>query len=474
MAARQDQTLIIVNIGCILFALLCAVFAYVGLRGKSEAQQQLASVNSNLSGVQQQARNLQTENETLRGKMGFSPQEAADKVEEAYKEDMAKYAPGQPESMSYRQALSEVYNRYKKTEASEATAQNDVKTSLARLESVEREKELQIEEAEKARKAAVDAAAAQQAQFNADRDRNIQEKLSLLATVENQKTQYEAEINQRNALITQLRDEIAKRDKSITGLLDRVKPPAISLEVPDGHVSWVNQGSTVWIDLGTADALRPLVTFSVYDADSQNLAKSAEKGTIEVTRVLDAHLAEARVTSDDPRKPIIKGDRIYSPAWHRGKQLHFALTGHIDVNDDGQSDMQLVRNLITLNGSIVDAYLNEDGTVEGAMSVATRYLVLGRVPQSVLQTKQAEGWQTMTKEANALGIETITLEQFLDQMGYRADSRAVQLGATATARDFPAQQYSEQATGSPSRMPSRFRARQPEATEPPPTPATPK
>src|SRR4029078_6892055 len=103
--------------------------------------------------------------------------------------------------------------------------------------------------------------------------------------------------------------------------------------------------------------------------ETQNTAKAKQKGTIEVTRVLDEHLSEARITSDDPKNPILSGDRIYSPAWHRGKQLHFALTGIIDVNGDGISDLQIVRNLITLNGGVLDAYLNDDGGVEGTMSV---------------------------------------------------------------------------------------------------------
>ena len=38
-------------------------------------------------------------------------------------------------------------------------------------------------------------------------------------------------------------------------------------------------------------------------------------------------MAEARITKDDPTNPILTGDNIYSQVWHRGKKLHFALTG---------------------------------------------------------------------------------------------------------------------------------------------------
>ena len=113
--------------------------------------------------------------------------------------------------------------------------------------------------------------------------------------------------------------------------------------------------------LGTADSLRRQVTFSVFDADLHDAAKSKKKGSIEVTRLLSDHMAEARITKDDPKNPILTGDNIYSQIWHRGKKLHFALTGLIDIDGDGQSDLQLARDLIELNGGIVDAYLDEAG-----------------------------------------------------------------------------------------------------------------
>ena len=145
----------------------------------------------------------------------------------------------------------------------------------------------------------------------------------------------------------------------------------------------------MWINLGTADSLRRQVTFSVYDADQHDAAKATKKGSIEVTRLLGEHMAEARITEDDPTNPILTGDNIYSQVWHRGKKLHFALTGFIDFDGDGQSDMQLARDLIELNGGVVDAYLNDDGTVEGEITANTRYLVLGDVPESAIQVQAA-------------------------------------------------------------------------------------
>ena len=220
-------------------------------------------------------------------------------------------------------------------------------------------------------------------------------------------------------------------------LIEQRKDEPGSFEVADGRISWVNQNGTVWINLGSADSLRRQVTFSVFDADQHDAAKAAKKGSIEVTRLSDEHMAEARITKDDPTNPILVGDNIYSQVWHRGKQLHFALTGVIDIDGDGQSDMQLARELIKLNGGIVDAYLKDDGKIEGEITANTRYLILGDVPDSALKSALTEGYHKMSKEAASVGVQTITLPQFLDQMGYKPQDRTIHLGTGAKARDFP-------------------------------------
>jgi hypothetical protein len=153
-------------------------------------------------------------------------------------------------------------------------------------------------------------------------------------------------------------------------------------------------------------------------------------------------MAEARITKDDPTNPILTGDNIYSQVWHRGKQLHFALTGFIDIDGDGQSDMQLALDLIKLNGGVVDAYLKDDGKIEGKIEANTRYLVLGDVPNSAVKSALAEKYHEMSKSAAEKGVQTITLAQFVDQMGYKPQDRTIHLGTGSTARDFPPRQES--------------------------------
>ena len=56
----------------------------------------------------------------------------------------------------------------------------------------------------------------------------------------------------------------------------------------------------MWINVGAADAIRRQVTFNVYDADEHDANRAVKKGSIEVTRLMGDHMAEARVTQDRP------------------------------------------------------------------------------------------------------------------------------------------------------------------------------
>jgi hypothetical protein len=64
----------------------------------------------------------------------------------------------------------------------------------------------------------------------------------------------------------------------------------------------------------------------------------------------------------------------------------------------------------------------------------------------------------MSKEASSVGVETITVPEFLAQMGYKPQDRTVTLGESASARDFPARPE----TGASPAVPTpRFRPRAP-------------
>ena len=176
----------------------------------------------------------------------------------------------------------------------------------------------------------------------------------------------------------------------------------------------------------------------MHEKGATNMADSARKGSVEVSRILDGHLAEARILEDEDTDPILPGDVIYSPTWTAGRQLRFALAGLMDINGDGKSDRTEVRNLILSNNGVVDADVDETGNRTGVLSIDTRYLVLGNRPTEKAAGEAIQGYGNIQKEAEDLGVEKISLEKLLDMMGYEGTVRTVTLGRNARAEDFKA------------------------------------
>jgi len=479
MPARQDQTLQIFLIVFIFLFLICAVLAYLGWKGYSEATQREVAAKSTLSETQQQVRNQQTELEDLREIIGFERSQTTDEVKKAAKEELkpqpnreVNVSAGVPqEAVSiwastpeaeekippYRVVLHAVHKDALDTAAREAALKDRLAETTKAMQALESQKAADIAKAEEARQKAQADRAAVQNQFKDDRAKMQKNEADLAAKVESQKQAFDAKVGEFTTQKAAFEKEIGKLTDSIRILEANRKDEPASFEFADGRITWVNQDGTVWINLGTADSLRRQVIFSVYDADQHDAKKATKKASIEVTKLLGPHRAEAKVTQDDLTNPILTGDNIHSQVWHRGKRLHFALTGFIDMDNDGRSDMELARELIVMNDGIVDAYLKDDGTVDGEITANTRYLVLGEIPGSGLQVKLQKGWNDMSQEATKLGVESVTLPEFLGQMGYKPRDRTVPLGTGATARDFPARPESEL----PPTPPPRFRARTP-------------
>lgn len=212
-----------------------------------------------------------------------------------------------------------------------------------------------------------------------------------------------------------------------------------TFENPDGDITWVNQGSgVVWLSLGSADGLRRQVSFGVYDVDENNLVQSESKGTIEITRIMGEHLSEARITSDSLSDPILPGDLVYSAIWQPGQHLRFALAGFMDIDDDGESDRDMIRRIITMNGGVIDAEVDDEGVRTGVMSIHTRYLVLGERPTERTDQETLRTYIRMISEAQQLGIETLSIEKMLALVGYHPEDRSIPLGRDADSDDFRA------------------------------------
>jgi hypothetical protein len=269
--------------------------------------------------------------------------------------------------------------------------------------------------------------------------------LALQKTVE----QRDDQINELTKEVNRLQDEKAglakkadKRERNLITQNEKLKeqlaPPSVDdYNQPKARIWKLDRtGTTAYIDIGSADNLKPPQTFSIMGVGPNGRANQVRKGAVEVTRVLGPHLSEARITdvTDPGRNPITEGDQLFNPSWSPNLRMHVALTGLIDLTGTGKDDTaEFVRSL-ERQGVVVDAYLDlKDMTVKGnGINRQTDYLVEGDQPslegtQMIregdpgLERKQAvfKKVAEMKTEAANEGVAIIKLRRYLSMIGYR-------------------------------------------------------
>jgi cytochrome c556 len=271
-------------------------------------------------------------------------------------------------------------------------------------------------------------------------------------------TELENEKTARASETKKLNEDIARQTLTIQKLYDQIDEiTKTSFEVPDGLVRWVdNQNGRVWINLGEADNLPKRMTFSVYTKNHNGVARGSEdiKGAIEVTRIIDAHTAEARIIKDDLYQPITKGDPIFTPIWSPGRKENFSFVGIIDLDGDGKSDRLKLHELVAAAGATIDNEVDDDGKrirytkfpndfvdhgegVSG-IDVNTKFLVIGQIPDITLAAKDEdkeritrilEKLKQLRAEALQQGVRIVNLNDFLSWIGYQPQRRLYVPGA---------------------------------------------
>ena len=462
MASRENQGL---QIALMVFALLVVLFAittYVYFKAYDDTSKQAASLKSENQNSQLRAQQMQEEMNNLKVMMGFSADDNLATIQEGHKRDMEAYAAAYPED-------EQKYRKLVENQASEIRA-----IGRRELESQQRERDLNQRyaalEAENSGRVQeyLDEMDTMKADGKSERDKFASARAEITAKAQKIADQLQTKETEIQQLQITTEETLKKQATEVADYrlqtqklekrLDQYE--SVSFEVADGKIIDVNQlTKTVWIDLGRSDALARQVTFSVYGIDENEIAKAKIKGTIEVMRIIDSHLAQARITDSEVSDPILPQDKIYSPVWERGRRESFALAGFLDIDGDGKSDQAKVRDLIELNGGVIDAEAHEDGTVTGQMTINTKFLVLGDEPRVTSRTdasadKIFAGYSDLRTQAENKGVNTINLKQFLDHMGWRPDDQTVMLRrGTGPAVG--------EGAGSTGATPSPFRPRRP-------------
>lgn len=466
--ARENQGLQFALIAFVILTLLLGVSTFMFYQQSQDAAMRAQASEQDAKEKARANTTIQEENNRLKELMGFPATMGLDEVSAKFAEDMRNYGTNFPEeNRFYSPVLAYLFQTIQERDSEVVELKNELQSLKDEYQVAEAGRKGQIDEFQNtmadARQRVVQATASQKR----DRDRLTGEQQQLhakLAKAHEQQRASAAEVERKmrdmggriKTLITQNQRQ-GEMIKNVT---------RESFEVPDGEIRWVNQhNGTVWIDLGRADALTRQVTFSVYPADVTDMTRSGKKGSIEVTQLLGDHLAEARILEDAASDPIMPGDKIFTPVWSPGQQKHFALAGILDVDGDGKSDLHVVRNLITMNGGVIDSYMDEKGDRHGTMSMNTRFLVLGKAPDSNEQPKVLATYTQMMKDADRFGLQEVPVGDLLQRMGEPMRREVIGFGRGANPDDFrakPAEGRQKASTGNVSEL---FKQRNPRSSQ---------
>jgi hypothetical protein len=274
--------------------------------------------------------------------------------------------------------------------------------------------------------------------------RGLQAKIAEL-TQANEDIRKKADDDVKKALL-----ENKKRDTTIKTL--RVALDEVRLELAqykeaqtqikaDARTDWKivrmdQRGTRPYINLGSADRVRPQLTFSIHSLGLDGKMSPESKGTLEVVTILGDHLSQTRITGvKDPNKnPILEGDVLYNPLWNPSLKKHVAIAGLIDlsgVSRDPELGLADFLRHLEKENVIVDAYIEPKApfAIKGkGVNLQTDMLILGESSdfftdgreRSIDIAKRLEGSiQEMRRQAKENGVAIVSLRKYLESIGYR-------------------------------------------------------
>lgn len=450
MASGQNQGLQIAVIIFVILTVLSMGFAVFTassvreLRTKVEYETKRAQDNENV------ATGMQEELDFVKGLIGMTisqetqlmPDKAA--VEEKFKADLKKYgerlkavqadaAPPANYSQSLDAVLTVLEQRNLALDAEKVKVAG-LEKQKAGLEAtyaaqVDQFKQ-QADAADKARAEAVSKAEAAEKASQLAQKQQVDGVAAAEQKIVEQRAAMQKEIDDRDQKVASLEASVKQKDVFIN---ENIKTADFAATY-DGLVTRVNPSTrTVWVNVGFYDNLQKHITFSIQPQGIPPGSKLKPKGRVEVTQILDNHLAECRILEDDLNNPILPGDQIFTPLWEPGQQTRFAFAGRIDLDGDGSDDIDRVRALVDRAAGKIDAVAKTTGETEGELTIDTRYLVLGTIPAD---KAGAEAYNAMQAKAESLGVQRVPVTVFLDQIGYRREdprTRIVFGGGAANA-----------------------------------------
>ncbi len=444
MAARENQGYLIAVILLVLLSVVLAIATYFGFTNMSEIadqrddlQAQLVSRTNTSDAYREQAGILKS----YLGLQGYSVAEVSTRLEtlnrsgeqnvinetqsitDLYNEDMARYN-NKPENEegTWRGLVNDFADAVK-------NLHNTVIVQRSNIDRAEQQRQTDLAAKDKEIEAKDNQLNLAQQDLAEEKNRHAQTRTEL----ESKLNVSEASVKNLNQRVQELQNirladkqgfdaELAKRQDTINALKAQVRRQTeFETEVADGQVVSVSPilGKVV-INLGYEDNLRPQMTFAVYDQQLTSFEKGKQKAKIEIIRILNPHLAEARVVEQSHTDPILTRDFVVSSTWDPGYAVPIALAGVIDLDGDGVSDLQRLISIVRLNGGDVVAYHDEEGNVVGEIDENTRYFVRGQEPSDA---QMAAAYARLDDQRISFEVQTISVRELLNSMGVTNEAK---------------------------------------------------
>lgn len=462
MVARDDSVIRGSLIACMIFLLISVALNFFLWRwGDTQAKTaedsaaRLNTVQTQVSEMENQALRMKamlgvgsfTEAEIQEMKDNAAEDQDMQTIEATFARDMAYLGPDYEGERNYPALPEYLVNAIRSRTKQAADAEAEA-TKIRQDTDIEKQTALEKQQAAEAdAKAAREKVADLTTEFKEDRERMNKEKEDtrdkLTATVQDFEKYRNQAIDDSNRL--------TQKTRQLQGTIDTQKLQlnelrADKFESTQGEIRYVVAGGNiVTINLGSADALRPGVTFGVIGGDETRLQDAKVKATIQITQVQGPHLAQARVVArPEIRNPIIPGDKIFSPFWAPGREVKIALAGDIDIDGDGRPDNDAIKGQIRAAGAVVAAEISTGGAITGKLDPSIRFMVVGEDPEisgSAAETERNAQVVAIMGNVKAraaeLGLTIIPIWKLQAYLKTINDSLTTPLGSAVRAEDFP-------------------------------------
>ncbi len=489
---ESKQALIVTLVFFILLSLILGIFTYLGYSGQDQYLKDKQTAENNAKQAKADYEAQRTAAILLRSYMGYPPAKDKDEVKLRHDELVKLAEKGEDKDGSV--GVLKKLDTELGWDAKQGLPANDFVCIKADLEKRLKDAADQLAQKETELKQKEDEAKKARATRDAFEQEYKKKLDELNAKASEDLKKYDASIAQiresfgdSGKKIADLKEEIdrkaeessrqlKKRDKDIKDMqaaMDKLedKRPQVSALAhaqPKGKIVLMDKtGQMPYVNLGSADHIKPQITFSIHGvgADGKPLAQS--KGSLEIVHVINERLSQARVTEqkDPARDPITTGDVLVNAAWNPDQPTHVAIVGIVDLTGDVRADrpadvnraLDSFKRSLENKNIVVDAWLDfTDNSIKGkGMTRQTDFLIFGDLPEERgvirkeegdARTSQRDAARTqaakMADEAKKLGVQVVKLRDFLNMTGYR-------LPRTSTDNNLRSIHSSVPAAGSP-------------------------